>query len=92
MREAKGEPKVTACIVIPMSWKDELEEIARAERKTVSELVRDFIDKGLHGQNAQAAQCYNYAARQVINIIAQLLQLFYTMEGRADHGREPEYK
>jgi len=62
------------------------EEIAKAERKTVSELVRDLIDKGLHGQNAQAAQCYDYAARQVINIIKEILQLFYTMEGRADQG------
>jgi len=86
MRETKNEPKVTACIVIPMSWKDELEKMAKTERKTVSELVRDFIDKGLHGQNAQAAQCHDYVARQVINIIVQLLQLFYTMEGRADQG------
>jgi len=86
--ETKNEPKVTVGTVIPVSWKDELEEMARAERKTVSELVRDLIDKGLHGQNAQAAptQCYDYAARQVINIIAELLQLFYTMEGRADRG------
>ena len=86
MRETKDEPKVTVGTVIPISWKDELAEMAKAEGKTVSELVRDFIDKGLHGQNAQAAQCYDYAARQVINIIAQLLQLFYTMEGRADSG------
>ncbi|MCG2890458.1 MAG: hypothetical protein L7G97_06655 [Acidilobus sp.] len=86
MRETKGEPKATACIVIPMSWKDELEEIARAERKTVSELVRDFIDKGLHGQSSQATQCHDDVARQVINIIVQLLQLFYTMEGRANSG------
>jgi hypothetical protein len=86
MREMKSEPKDTVCIVIPTSWKDELAEMAKAERKTVSELVRDFIDKGLHGQSAQATQCYDYAARQVINIIAQLLQLFYTMEGRANSG------
>jgi ERCC4-type nuclease len=86
MRETKDEPKVTVGTVIPVSWKDELEEIAKAERKTVSELVRDLIDKSLHGQNAQATQCYDYAARQVINIIAQLLQLFYTMEGRANSG------
>jgi len=86
MREMNDEPKVTVGTVIPISWKDELAEMARAKGKTVSELVRDFIDKGLHGQNAQAAQCYDYAARQVINIIAQLLQLFYTMEGRADSG------
>jgi ERCC4-type nuclease len=86
MRETKDEPKVTVGTVIPISWKDELEKMARAERKTVSELVRDLIDKGLHGQNAQATQCYDYAARQVINIIAEILQLFYTMEGRADQG------
>ena len=94
MRETNDEPKVTVGAVIPVSWKDELEKMAMAERKTVSELVRGFIDKGLHGQNAQAApaQCYDYAARQVINIIAEILQLFYMMEGRADHGREPEYK
>ena len=86
MRETNDEPKVTVGAVIPVSWKDELEKMARAERKTVSELVRDLIDKGLHGQNAQATQCYDYAARQVINIIVELLQLFYTMEGRADRG------
>jgi len=86
MREMKDEPKVTLSVVVPMSLKDKLEEMAKAERKTVSELVRGFIDKGLHDQNAQAAQCYDYAARQVINIIAQLLQLFYMMEGKADRG------
>jgi argonaute-like protein implicated in RNA metabolism and viral defense len=86
MRETNDEPKVTVGAVIPVSWKDELEKMAMAERKTVSELVRGFIDKGLHGQNVQTAQCYDYAARQVINIIAEILQLFYTMEGRADQG------
>ncbi len=86
MMEMNDEPKVTVGTVIPVSWKDELEKMARAERKTVSELVRGFIDKGLHGQNAQAAQCYDYAARQVINIIIELLQLYYTMEGRANQG------
>ena len=86
MRETNDEPKVTVGAVIPVSWKDELEKMARAERKTVSELVRDLIGKSLHGQNAQAAQCYDYAARQVINMIAEILQLFYIMEGRADQG------
>jgi hypothetical protein len=86
MRETEGEPKVTVGTVIPVSWKDELEKMAKAEGKTVSELVRDFIDKSLHGQNAQATQCYDYAARQVINIIAEILQLFYAMEGRANQG------
>ena len=86
MRETKDEPKVTVGTVIPISWKDELAEMARAEGKTVSELVRDFIDKGLHGQNSQATQCHDDVARRVINIIAQLLQLFYTMEDRADRG------
>ena len=86
MREMKDEPKVTVGTVIPISWKDELAEMAKAEGKTVSELVRDFIDKGLHGQNSQATQCHDDVARQVINIITQLLQLFYTMEDRADRG------
>jgi ERCC4-type nuclease len=86
VREMNDEPKVTVGAVIPVSWKDELEKMAMAERKTVSELVRGFIDKGLHGQNAQATQCYDYAARQVINIIIELLQLYYMMEGRADQG------
>ena len=86
MRETKDEPKVTVGTVIPMSWKDELEEMAKAERKTVSELVRNFIDKGLHGQSSQATQCHDDVAKQVINIIVELLQLFYTMEGRADRG------
>jgi len=86
VKEVKGEPRVTVSFAIPVSWKDELEEVAKAERKTVSELVRDFIDKGLHGQNAQAAQCHDEAARQVIRIIIELLQLYYATEGRADHG------
>jgi len=41
--ETKNEPKVTVGTVIPISWKDELEEMARAERKTVSELVREAL-------------------------------------------------
>jgi hypothetical protein len=85
MREAKGEPKVTVGAVIPIGWRDELEEMAKAERKTVSELVRDFIDKGLHGQK-QAAQCHDEVARQVIRIIIELLQLYYAMEGGEVRG------
>jgi len=86
MRETKDEPKVTVGAVIPISWKDKLAEMARAEGKTVSELIRDLIDKGLHGQSSQATQCHDDVARQVINIIIQLLQLYYMMEGRADCG------
>jgi len=55
--ETKNEPKVTIGTVIPISWKDELEKMARAERKTVSELVRDLIDKSLHGSAGKEVLC-----------------------------------
>ena len=57
MSETKNEPKVTIGTVIPISWKDELEKMARAERKTVSELVRDLIDKSLHGSAGKEVLC-----------------------------------
>ena len=81
-----NDPRVTVGAVIPMSWKDKLEEMAKAEGKSVSEVVREFTDKGLHGQSSrsQATQCYDYVARQIIRTIVDLLQLYYTTEGRAD--------
>jgi len=82
--ESNEWPKTIMSFNIPVSWKEELEKKAKAEGKSVSELVREFIDKGLHGQNAQATQCYDDIARQVIRIIIELLQLYYTTEGRAD--------
>jgi len=84
MREAKGEPRVTVSFAIPISWKDELEEMAKAERKTISELIRNFIIKGLHDQDTQAARCHDDVARQVIRIIIELLQLYYATEGKSD--------
>ena len=80
MTEAKDEPRVTVGAVIPISWKDKLEEIAKAEGKSVSEVVRELIDKGLHGQNAQATECHDHVARQIIRLITDVLLLYYMME------------
>ena len=84
--ESNEWPKTIMSFNIPVDWKEELEKKAKAEGKSVSELIREFIDKGLHGQNAQVAQCYDYAARQVITLIMELLQLYYAMEGGEEVG------
>jgi ERCC4-type nuclease len=81
MRKTNDEPKVTVGAVVPISWRDELEKMARAERKTVSELVRDIIDKSLH---SQSTQCHDDVARQVIRIIIDLLQLYCATDCRAN--------
>lgn len=84
--ESNEWPKTIMSFNIPVDWKEELEKKAKAEGKSVSELIREFIDKGLHGkdtQAAQAAQCYDDAARQVIRVIVDILQLYYTMESKS---------
>ena len=84
--ESNEEPKTIMSFNIPASWKEELEKKAKAEGKSVSELIREFIDRGLHGKDAQAVQCHDEVARQVIRIIIELLQLYYATEGRAGYG------
>jgi len=85
--EANEEPKTIMSFNIPVGWKEELEKKAKDEGKSVSELVREFIDRGLHGkdpQAAQATQCYDDVARQTIRVIVDILQLYYALKDRAD--------
>ena len=84
--ESYEEPKTIISFNIPVSWKEGLEKKAKAEGKSVSELIREFIDRGLHGQNAQAAQttqCYDDVARQTIRVIVDILQLYYAIESKS---------
>jgi hypothetical protein len=43
-------------IYIPNKWKEELEEIAKEKDTSISDVVRDFIDRGLHRQEAQGKE------------------------------------
>ena len=47
--------KPTVCTVVPMEWIEELDALARQEDTTLADVVRELIDRGLHGQRAQAA-------------------------------------
>ena len=43
-------------IYIPNKWKEELEEIAKEKDTSISDVARDFIDRGLHSQEAQGKE------------------------------------
>jgi hypothetical protein len=43
-------------ISIPIKWKEELEEIAKEKDASISDVARDFIDRGLHSQEAQGKE------------------------------------
>ena len=43
-------------ISIPNKWKEELEEIAKKKDASISDVARDFIDRGLHSQEAQGKE------------------------------------
>jgi len=43
-------------IYIPNKWKEELEEIAKKRDASISDVARDFIDRGLHRQEAQGKE------------------------------------
>jgi len=43
-------------IYIPNKWKEELEEIAKEKDTSISDVARDFIDRGLHRQEAQGKE------------------------------------
>jgi len=43
-------------IYIPIKWKEEIEEIAKEKDASISDVARDFIDRGLHSQEAQGKE------------------------------------
>jgi len=43
-------------ISIPNKWKEEIEEIAKKKDASISDVARDFIDRGLHSQEAQGKE------------------------------------
>jgi len=43
-------------ISIPNNWKQELEEIAKKKDASISDVARDFIDRGLHSQETQGKE------------------------------------
>ena len=43
-------------ISIPIKWKEEIEEIAKEKDASISDVARDFIDRGLHRQEAQGKE------------------------------------
>ena len=43
-------------ISIPNNWKQELEEIAKKKDASISDVARDFIDRGLHSQEVQGKE------------------------------------
>jgi post-segregation antitoxin (ccd killing protein) len=48
-----GVRKQVVCAFVPEEWKQELEELAKQEDITVSTILRELIDRGLHGQRPQ---------------------------------------
>jgi len=47
--------KLIACTSVPKEWMDELDALARQENTTLADVLRELIDRALHGQRAQAA-------------------------------------
>ena len=70
-----AERRTFVSVLIPPEWKRELEERARAQNKSVAELLRTFIDQGLHGA-PQAAQPCQDAAEQLSAFVTELLTFY----------------
>ena len=70
-----AERRTFVSVLIPPEWKRELEERARAQNKSVAELLRTFIDQGLHGA-PQAAQPCQDAAEQLSAFVSELLSFY----------------
>jgi hypothetical protein len=70
-----AERKALVSAVVPPELKRELEERARAQNKSVAELLRTFIDQGLHGA-PQAAQPCQDAAEQLNAFVTELLSFY----------------
>ena len=56
-----------------------LEKRAKEKNVSIADVARELIGQGLQGQ-AQAVKCQDDAARQVIRMIIDLLQLYDMME------------
>jgi len=70
-----AERKALVSAVVPPELKRELEERARAQNKSIAELLRTFIDQGLHGA-PQAAQPCQDAAEQLSAFVTELLTFY----------------
>ena len=75
-----SEGKAPLHVMIPAGWKEELEKRAKEKNVSIADVARELIDQGLHGNKAQAVKCQDDAARQVIRMIIDLLQLYDMME------------
>jgi len=75
-----SEGKAPLHVMIPIEWKEELERMAKAKNVSIADVARELIGQGLHGNKAQAVKCQDDAARQVIRMIIDLLQLYDMME------------
>lgn len=45
--------KQIVCTTVPKEWIEELDALARQEDTTLAEVLRELIDRGLHGQRTQ---------------------------------------
>ena len=70
-----AERKALVSAVVPPELKRELEERARAQNKSIAELLRTFIDQGLHGA-PQATQPCQDAAEQLSAFVSELLSFY----------------
>jgi hypothetical protein len=62
-------------VVVPSELKRQLEERAKAEGVSVTELVRRLLEQGLHGA-PQAAQPCQDAAEQLSTFVSELLSFY----------------
>jgi hypothetical protein len=70
-----SEEKAFLSVVIPRSWKEELERRAKARNVSIADVARELIGQGLHGQ-AQAEGCsedVRHVMGQLYNIAMELL-------------------
>ena len=47
--------KLIACTTVPKEWMEEIEALARQEDTTLADVLRELIDRALHGLRVQAA-------------------------------------
>jgi hypothetical protein len=63
-------------VVVSSELKRQLEERAKAEGVSVTELVRKLLEQGLHGAPQAAQPCQDNAAEQLSTFVSELLSFY----------------
>jgi len=72
-----SEGKAPLSVVIPISWKEELERRAKAKNVSIADVARELIDQGLHGQaQTEGNEDARYVTGRLYNIAMELFAYY----------------